>query len=99
MAYIPNPDRKLVNLPKLLELYKVKKLNIGYHDREKPKAYIEIPPNVDLFMMLKVWIAYDTRLKQIYVSKNLIGADNFWLTQMLDDEKNKRLDIEKYLYE
>ena len=50
-------------------------------------------------MMLKVWIAYDTRLKQVYVSKNLIGTGNFWLTQLLDDEKNKRLDIEKYLYE
>ncbi len=99
MAYIPNPDRKLANLPKLLELYNVKKINIGYHDRENPKAYIEIPSNVDLFMMLKVWIAYDTRLKQVYVSKNLIGTGNFWLTQLLDDEKNKRLDIEKYLYE
>jgi len=91
--------RRLVNLPKLLLAYKVKNINVGYHDREKTKAYITIPPNVDLFMMLKVWIAYDTKIAQVYVSKNLIGSDNFWLTQFLDDEKNKRLNIEDYLYE
>jgi len=95
-----NPTRKLVNLPKLLEKYKIKKLNVAYHDPDKPKTpHITIPPNVNLFVMLKVWIAYDTNRNEIYVSKNLIGVDNFWLTQILDDEKYKRLNITKYLYE
>lgn len=91
------PTRKLCNINKLLQKYNVDTINVGYKTSDGIK-YITIPPAIDLLMQLKVWIAYDTQTDELSFSKRLIGVNNYWLTQLSDDHKNKRIDLTEYIY-
>lgn len=93
-----NPTRKLCDIEKLTKKYNVKNINVAYITPEKYKNYITIPPALDLLIQLKVWIAYDAQTDQLMFSKRLIGVDNYWLTQLSDDHKNKRINLTEYIH-
>lgn len=93
-----NPTRKLCNISKLLKKYNVENINAGYKTPDGIK-YITIPPELDLLIQLKIWIAYDTQTDELSFSKRLIGVNNYWLTQLSDDHKNKRIDLTEYIYD
>lgn len=89
--------RKLVDMPKLLAKYGVHEVNIPYKVGDKYDT-LKIPVNVDLFIKLKVWISYDIQTHELYVSKEIRGGGNYWITQLVDDVKNGRIDLEGYVY-
>lgn len=97
----PNPTRRLVDLAKLATNYNQETLWINYkdHSQSNGRGYIEIPLNMDLFMRLRAWIAYDRDTDDLIISQNIMGGPTYWLTQLLDDHKNKRIDITKYIHD
>jgi len=93
------PETKLLNLILLLQLYKQDRLNVRYYNpNSQDDNYISVPPVIDLFVKFRCWINYNPTTDQITVSNNLIGVQNYWITQLLDDHKNKRLNIMDYIY-
>lgn len=94
-----SPTRKLCDIEKLLKTYNVENINVAYITPDDPKNFITIPPALDLLIQLKVWIAYDTKTDELSFAKRLIGVNNYWLTQLSDDHKNKRIDLTEYIYD
>lgn len=92
-----SPTRKLCDIEKLTKKYNIENINVAYVTPDDPKNYITIPPALDLLIQLKVWIAYDAQTDELIFSKRLIGVDNYWLTQLSDDHKNKRIDLTEYI--
>jgi hypothetical protein len=41
----------------------------------------------------------DHQTDELSYSKRLIGVNNYWLTQLSDDHKNKRIDLTEYIYD
>jgi len=96
---IYNPHRKLLDIEKLADHYKVTGIEVAYKNREDPRAHIVIPPKIDLFLLLHVWISYDTDIDRLTFAPCLRnGSTNYWLTQLLDDHKNKRIDLADFTY-
>lgn len=92
-------EQKMLDLSKLAEKYNIKQINVAYKDYDNPRAYISIPVNLDLFVRLRAWLAINVDTDQLVISKNLIGTDNYWLTQLQDDHKNKRIDLKTFIYD
>lgn len=87
--------RKLIDIPKLLAKYNVQNIHITYPHDDKLQS-LEIPIHIELLIMLKCYISIDVETDEIYVARNLRGGANYWLTQILDDHKNKRIDLREY---
>ena len=97
--YYESPNR-LINLEKLCKNYNIDKINIAYKDSNRERQKLEgIPPTIDLVAPLKIWMSYNTETDLLTVCQNLIGVDNYWITQVEDDHKNKRIDLNDYIYE
>lgn len=92
-----SPTRKLLKIEELAKKYNVDRLNVLYQNDKHQPDFITIPLSIDLFIQLKVWIAYDPKTDELSYSKRLIGVNNYWLTQLSDDHKNKRIDLNDYL--
>lgn len=90
--------RLLLNLPKLLNKYNQTTINIGFKS-DRPNSYITIPIEFDLIVRLKAWISYDSATDQLSISQYLIGVDNHWISTLIDDHKNKRIDLNLYTYD
>ena len=95
------PARELVNIEKIAKKYKVETITINYKDKDSANGmgYIDIPIKIDLIVRLKAWISYDLKTDTLVYSHYIIGGKNYWITQLQQDHKNKRIDISQYLYE
>jgi hypothetical protein len=58
------------------------------------EAVIELTPKNCL--TFKIWIAHIVDTDQIILPQHIIGHENYWLTQFIDDHKNKRIDPEAF---
>jgi hypothetical protein len=94
-----NPNRELLDLPKILKHYGITEIKVAIRDDNNPKASITVPINFDLIVNLKLWISYETDTDKINISKRLISQGNYWVTQLIDDHKNKRINLKQYIYE
>lgn len=93
-------NRKLLNLAKLCKNYRIETINVAYYDPTNENvSNVTIPPTVDLLIKLKAYVAYIPTEDRLIISNNLIGVDNYWLQQLKDDHKNKRIDLEAYTYD
>jgi len=94
-----NPTRKLLNLPKLFKHYKVKNIKYRYEDDTGKEKFLTVPISYRLFVKLTIWIAYETKFDEMYISENIRGGENHWISTLIDDHKNKRIDLNDYIYE
>lgn len=93
-----DPDLKLVNLPKLCSLYGITQLNVLDDVYGEHRVYTEIPPVIDEIMQHDVWITYHAKTHKLQIHRDLIGVKNYWLAQLKDDIKNRRIDMIDYVY-
>lgn len=98
-----NGPRKLLNILKLTEDYKTDGLNYAWlgrkttTQREKELLMVHVRyPDVDWCMRTKTWIGYDQNENQLYICDALKYGKNHWLSTLIDDVKNRRINIEDY---
>ena len=94
---------ELLNILKLCENYHADGIKYGWLGRktttqkEKELLTITVPyPDIDWCVRTKTYISYDEQSDQIYLSENLKLGMNHWISTLLDDHKNKRIDIKQY---
>lgn len=87
--------RIMLDLVKIAEKYGQKDLVITQQDDDE---LVHIPLKRDIYIPLKCYISYDPILHKVYVSQRLIAKGNYWLTQLQDDYKNNRIDLDDYRY-
>jgi len=89
----------LIDIKKVMQHYRTNYINVKYEFESKPNDILRnIEPHPDKLLRLKAWITYDPEIDQLTISQYLIGADNYWITQFVDDHRNKRIDVKDYLY-
>ena len=87
--------RILLDLTKIAKKYGQNELVITQKDDDE---LVHIPLKRDIYIPLKCYISYDPDEHKVYVSHRLIAKGNYWLTQLRDDYKNNRIDLDEYRY-
>lgn len=94
-----NPNRKLLNLTKLMEHYGQTSINVRYYNATDETDVVTLPLSHRLFIKFKAYIAYDSVNRIMYISPYLLGVNNHWLSTLKDDHANNRISLELFQYE
>lgn len=94
---------ELLNILQLCENYKTDGLNYGWLGRknttqkEKELLTVHVPyPDIDWCIRTKTYISFDEYNDTLNISDNIKLGNNHWISTLIDDVKNSRIDIKKY---